>query len=264
MTPSETRFLRRLILFLVLAALCPLGAFVYRVSLKLAPTTLSAPEPLFTLIPGAIELSFATPTPTTVVVVVPHGWTEYQVHEHGFAVSVPTVWQRLPITPAELDAALQTIRQSNPDMADALGASASQLLASGVKFWAFDLNARALQSRFAPNVTVARQTLPTAVSFETYVAVNLNQLNALENRTSPVAHDRTSIAGLPAERIRYSLLLTTTDGSRVPATITQYLLLNGTDAYVLTYAARADLLGEYAPAFEQSARSFRFLPRGDR
>lgn len=259
MTNSETRFLRRLIFFLVIAALCPLAAFGYRALLMVAPEAVPGPAPIFTLVPAVGDLGLATPAPTSVIVVVPNGWSEYAMPENGFALSVPTVWQRLPVKAQELDAALQTIRTSNPELARVLGDSAPTLLQNGVKFWAFDLNEETQQSGFATNITVTRQILPNPVSFDTFLSINLNQLNALTTRNSDIVNERTSLAGQPAERVRYLLTFNTDSEAPLTASITQYLVLNGRNAYVLTYATRTDLIEKYSGIFDQSASSFRFI-----
>lgn len=259
MTSSETRFLKRLILFLIIAALCPLGAFAYRLGLNVAPDLVPGPAPIYTLVPAVGELGLATPAPTSVVVVVPNGWSEYAMPENGFAISVPTTWQRLPVKTQELDAALGTIRQTNPDLANALGDNAQTLLANGVKFWAFDVNAQNTASPFATNLTVTRQALPNPVSFDTFVSLNLSQLNSLRTRNSDIVNERTSLAGQPAERVRYLLTFDRDEGDPVTAAITQYLVLNERGAFVLTYATRTDLTDQYRPIFDQSANSLRFI-----
>lgn len=239
--------------------MCPLAAFAYRALLLVAPDAVPGPQPILTLVPVAENLGLATPAPTSRVVVVPNGWTEYATPENGFALSVPTAWQRLPVKQQELDAALAAMRASNPELADALGENARTLLNGGVKFWAFDLNSANAQSEFATNVTVTRQTLPGPVSFDTFVAVNLEQLNALGSRNSDVVHERVAVAGLPAERVRYLLTLNDDASAPLTAAITQYLVLNGRNAFVVTYATRTDLNENYRATFEQSANSLRFI-----
>jgi len=258
-TRTESRFLQRLIIFLIIAALCPLCAFAYRIALTVAPESVPGPAPIFTLVPAAGDLGLATPAPTSVVVIVPNGWSEYAMPENGFALSVPTTWQRLPVKQQELDAALQTIRQSNPELAQQLGDNAQNLMANGVKFWAFDLNPESPASGFTTNVTVTRQSLPNAVSFDTFVAINLNQLNALSTRNSNIVNERVTLAGKPAERVSYLLALNAEEGAPITAAITQYLVLNGRNAYVITYATRSDLSDTYRAIFEQSAASLRFI-----
>ncbi len=258
MTRTESHFLQRLIIFLVIAALCPLGAFAYRVALNVAPDIVPGPAPIFTLVPAVGDMGFATPVPTSLVVVVPNGWNEYTVSDSAFAISVPTTWQRLPVEPQQLAAALQTVRQSNPELADSMGDSAQTLLQNGVRFWAFDLTPQTQQTGFAPNLTVTRQTLPNPVSLDTYVSINVSQLNALTTRNSDVVSERTSIAGQPAQRVRYLLALNSEGSAPMTAAITQYLVLSGRNAYVLTYATRTDLIDKYSTMFDQSASSLRF------
>lgn len=258
MTSTEIRFIRRLIIFLVIAALCPLGAFAYRVALSVAPEAIPAPDPLFTLVPGSADGAFITPTPTTYIVVLPNGWSEHALADEGFAISVPTTWQTLPVKPEELAAALTSVRQSNPELADALGANAVSLMQNGVKFWAFALDDQPVQSEFATNITVTHQLLPNSVSFETFVAVNRNQLNALTSRSGEIENEQTMLSGLPAERLRYNLKF---DSGAAPftAAITQYLVLNGSHAYVVTFATRADRVEQYKGVFDQSAQSLRLF-----
>jgi hypothetical protein len=256
---TGSRWLPRIIAILIIAALCPLLAFAYRLALNVAPDRVPGPEPIYTIVPAVGEFGIVTPQPAEVVVVVPNGWSEYPVPENGFAISVPTTWQQLPVKAMELEAALQAVRETNPELAGALGVNAPTLIQNGVKFWAYDLTPESVQGAFATNLTVTRQILPNPVSFDTFVTVNLNQLNALETRNSNIVSDRTSIAGLPAERIRYLLTLDAGDGAPVTTAILQYLVLNGRNAYVLTFATRTDLIGQYNEVFEQSASSLRFI-----
>jgi hypothetical protein len=258
-TSNETRFLKRLIIFLLIAALCPIGAFLYRIGLSVAPDVVPGPAPIFTLVPVANELGLATPVPTSVVVVVPNGWSEFAMPENGFALSVPVSWQRLPVKQQELSAALAAIQESSPEIAQALGENAPTLLANGVRFWAFDMGAAYAESQFATNVTVTRQTFSNPVSFDTFVAVNLSQLRSVSSRNSDIVNERISLAGQPAERVRYLLTLNRESGEPMTAAITQYLVLDGRNAYVLTYATRTDQTETYRPIFEQSAASLRFL-----
>jgi hypothetical protein len=67
------------------------------------------------------------------------------------------------------------------------------------------------------------------------------------------------LAGQPAERVRYLVTLTNDNEAPLIASITQYLVLNGRSAYVITYATRTDLIEKYNAVFEQSASSLRFI-----
>jgi hypothetical protein len=263
MTRNEWGLVRRIAAILVVAALFPIGTITYRLFINPATGSDAAATMrpvLFTLVPDStIPESIATPKPTAVVLVVPNGWTNYPVEDENFSIAVPAAWQRLPVSVQELDASLEAIRQSNPDLAGTLGASAQQLMRSGVKFWAYDTNPDSLKSKFATNLTVTRQTLPNEVSFDAYVLVNVNQIEQLSSRQGAVNHQRVTLSNLLAEKIRYNLTFQSSDGTNITSAITLYLLLNRDNAYVLTYATRLEQINHYAATFDQSAATFRFL-----
>jgi hypothetical protein len=74
-----------------------------------------------------------------------------------------------------------------------------------------------------------------------------------------VSHVRVTLGNLPAEKVRYNLLFQASDGTQMTSAITQYLLLNRADAYVLTFATRVEQLEQYATIFDHSAATFRLL-----
>lgn len=263
MTNREWSLVWRIAAILFVAALFPIGAVMYRVVANEDTTSedsTNTTPALYTLVPASNSLAIiGTPRPTPVVLVVPNGWTNYPVEDQNFSIAVPASWQRLPVNTQELDASLEAIRQSNSELADSLGSSAQQLLRSGVKFWAFDPDPNSLSSKFATNVTVTRQTLPDAASFDTYVLVNVNQIEQLSSRQGQVSHQRINLSSVPAEKIRYNLVFQSSDGTTMTSAITLYLLLNRDNAYVLTYATKLEQIDHYAATFDQSAATFRFL-----
>lgn len=261
MTASEWSLVRRLAAIVLVAALFPIAALTYRLYINpdvATQSVLTATPVLFTLVPESTNrLILATPPATSIVLVVPNGWSEYSVPDQNFAIAVPPTWRRLPVTAPDLDASLQVIRQSNPELATALGTSAQELMQSGVKFWAYDPDPDSLKSKFATNLTITRQTLPDEVTFDAYVLVNVNQIEQLSTRQGPVSHERVTLSNLPAEKIRYNIVFQSPDGTNITSAIVLYLLLYRNDAYVLTYATRLEQLDGYAATFNQSAATFR-------
>src|SRR5919199_1930726 len=143
MTRTEWRVIKILGVLVLLVALIPIGAIVYRLidSSDSNETLISVAPALYTLVPGpTAPATLVPPTSTPIVVVLPAGWTQHAVPDQGFTVALPANWQRLPVKQEELEAALQVVRDKNPELAASLGASGQQLMQSGVKFWAFDLD----------------------------------------------------------------------------------------------------------------------------
>lgn len=262
MTSTEWSLVKRIMLVVLLVALFPIGALVYRVwSGGPVPT----PDPailtpvIYTLVPSAVTpLPLVTSTSTPIVLVVPSGWQELDVVDQNFAIAVPPRWQRLPVNARELDATLGKIRQSNPELATALGARAQELIAGGVKLWAFDMDASTSQSRLATNLTITRQTV-SPVPLDTYVTVNVNQIQQLSSLKGDIEHKRVSLGNLPAERIRYDLSFQASDGTAGVSAITQYLILSVNQAYVLTFATQLEQSDKYQGIFDQSAATFHVI-----
>jgi hypothetical protein len=263
MTPREWSLVKRLAVIVILTALFPVGALAFRFLFgtdALAQALPGASPAVFTLVPAPPgQAAAATPSSAAFLIVVPNGWKQYSVNEQNFAIALPPKWQQLPVNPQELDASLKTIRISNPELAAALGERAPQLMRNGVKFWAFDLDPDSLKGNFATNVTLTRQSLSNEVSLDAYVLVNVNQLEQLSTRQGPVSHQSLTLGNLPAEKVRYNLLFQGSDGGTTISAITQYLLLNHTEAYVLTFATRLDQFDRYASTFDKSAATFRLL-----
>ncbi len=264
MTSYEWSLVKRLALVVLIAALFPIGALVYRVFFGdtglTAAGAIPTPPVIYTLAPSAAtDVPLVTPSPSAIVLVVPSGWTELTVPEENFAIAIPPRWQRLPVNPQELDASLKVISQSNPELANALGARGQELMASGVKLWAFDFDPASLQSKFATNLTVTRQSLSEPVSLDTYTTVNVTQIQQLTSRQGAIDQERVTLGNLPAERIRYNLSFQASDGTQGASAITQYLILSDNDAFVLTYATLLDQLDKYKTTFDQSAASFRAI-----
>ncbi len=263
MTRSEWSLIKLLAVLVVVAALFPAAVIGYRYFEENQLTSAPPPTPLamFTLIPeptSIIPTPTATP-PLSVVLVLPRGWVQYSVAADNFAIAVPGTWQRLPLQQQELDSSLQLIRQTNPELAAALGSGAQELMRSGVKLWAYDSSAQALNARLATTLTVTHQGLKNPVSFDTFVVVNVKQIGDLGSRVCDVTHEHFALPNVTAERVRYNLIFRYNDGSSLTSAITQYLVLSGQDSYTLTFAAPADQAERVKATFDQSAGTFRLL-----
>jgi hypothetical protein len=176
--------------------------------------------------------------------------TVYQLSEPQFSLGVPKSWTA--ITRAELreTGAIERFSRDNPGIAPALEGILNP--SSPMKFIALD---PASAPGFATNVNVVVQDVPD----DTELA-DLAHSSAAELRSLGVVHDlRTSTVSLPAGpavKITYRMLLRYGSASRSISTL-QYALLDHGESYVVTYSTLPDLEPRYAPAFEESAQSFR-------
>ncbi len=220
-----------------------------------------------TEIPSPTNTLVIRPRPTTAVrVVIPavgvdQGWRLYAVDDDGYAIGLPPSWQQMDVDPAAIQAATDNLKAKNPSLASVFGAQASMLAATGIKFFGFDLDAQSLASNLATNVNVLREPLPQAVNLDTYAKLSAAQLERLSNVQKPIAQRRVSIAAGDAQEFKYSLKITQPNGETFSTATTQYLVVRGQDAFVITLTTSVSQEKNYAATFEKIGKSFRWLSR---
>lgn len=178
------------------------------------------------------------------------GWVTHRVPSHRFSLALPASWRDLGSLPPGL---LERLARENPSLAASIRAARTQQL---VAFLAGDL-APSVRSGFLTNVNVIDQPVPSRIDLRTWTRVSVGALR----RASVVVRGslRYRYVTLPAgaavelhyrERLRAA-------GRTVDVAVSQWGLLRGGHAYVLTYSVRPSRAGAYAGTFARSARSFR-------
>ncbi len=224
-----------------------------------APTltpTASQPTPTATLVVAA-----PSPVPASTVVLDP-GWKYYQNVNQGFALALPAGWQQLDLNPATFQAALDSMKAKNPEIANMLGSQGSQLLASGFKFFGLDATAASAKRNFVTNVNVLTEPLAFPVTLDTYAQLSLAQLEQLKSAQKPITTNRVKLGSNDAVEFRYHLLLTDTQGKSLTTSTLQYALLRGNNAYIITLTTTSDQEQSYSAPFAKIAQSFRWLNTG--
>ena len=195
-----------------------------------------------------------TPTPTAVST---KDWPLYERPAEGFAINLPPSWQPVDLDPQTLEATFRALGEKNPQAMAMFGEQAQNLIASGFKFFGFEMAPEAAALGFATNVNVLKQPLPVAVSLEVYTQLNVGQLENTPTVVKPVSHQRVKLDGVEAEELRYRISLNSPTGGVATLAVTQYLVVSGKDAYVVTLTTTADLAEKYAPTFERMGQRFR-------
>lgn len=176
--------------------------------------------------------------------------TVYELSEPRFSLGVPKSWTA--ITRDELDetGALERFAKDNPAVAPVLEGVLQP--GSPVKFFALD---PAVERGFATNVNVVVQDVPDDLELSDLAessAAELRSLGVVEGlKTTEV-----SLPAGPAVKITFRLRARYGAASRTVATL-QYAFVDDGHSYVVTYSTLPELESRYAPAFEESARSFR-------
>lgn len=190
-----------------------------------------------------------TPAPQTPT---PDGWLKHETAD--LVIWLPKSWEVLKLGQADLNAVFAEFQKTNPQLARLIG-SADAL--QGVSLWAFNRPATA-DATTVDNLNIRRAPLagqPTA-SLQQVVEQVLLQYRQLGFTVGETRTDL-QIGGQPAARIAFSFPMTGPDGRPTVAENRQYLIVTGTDLWVLSYAASPGQIGVLASVFEQSAQSFR-------
>jgi len=200
------------------------------------------------------------PTPSAAAVItstLENEWVLYELPQEGFALALPPEWLQITLNPATFEEALEIAGEQNPAIGKYLSSdSLRALMASGLKFYGMDTSLDALEAGFLANLNVLIMDIGFEAPLETYVALNLKQIEALATEGT-VEHERVELANLDAEKLTYEMSQMSVTGDAVQVTIVQYLALDGSTAYVVTMLAPTSLADDYVPTFEEIGQSFR-------
>jgi hypothetical protein len=175
--------------------------------------------------------------------------TVYELSEPSFSLGVPKSWTAITRDELNETGALERFAKDNPAVAPVLEGVLQP--GSPVKFFALD---PAVERGFATNVNVVVQDVPDDLELS-----DLAESSAAELRSLGVVEGlRTTEVSLPAGtavKITFRLRARYGAASRTVATL-QYAFVDDGQSYVVTYSTLPELESRYAPAFEESARSF--------
>ncbi|HYY54256.1 MAG TPA: hypothetical protein VFA01_02650 [Candidatus Dormibacteraeota bacterium] len=212
----------------------------------------AVPVPLVSESPGA-----PTPTPSplaTIRLKLDANWTAVDRSADGFAIGLPPRWRDIDLDPQTLDASLRSI--DDPQYQALLREQTSSLLTSGVKVFAFDFTPSNVSSTgFTTNLNVILEALPYTVSLDVYEQLALAQLSQLDAVSKPVAHQRVTLPAGTFTKLTYRITLTTASGQST-SSITQYAIVSGLSAYVLTFTTTPAQATTYASTFTKIASTF--------
>lgn len=106
------------------------------------------------------------------------------------------------------------------------------------------------------NVNVMQNDIGIKIPLDTYIALSLKQLEALAVPDTPIQHEAVILSDRDAEMITYEIDQVGLSGAPLRVTITQYVMLDDTVAYIITMGTASTSADSYAPTFEQIAQSF--------
>jgi hypothetical protein len=205
-----------------------------------APTS---PTPTITVAPSPSPTS--TPEPK---------WVVEESAQGRFSLALPPKWKRIELDAQAWDRAANAI--DDPQVKAIFGAQFPALAASGAVFVAFDFTPERVTSGFVTNLNIIRSRLGGTYSLDFIVQVSAGQLEALDSVAKPVEHVRVTLPVGPAEHFKYTINTKRSTGAALSYNVIQYVLVDGTDEYILTFSCSPTWAETYAPVFDRIAQTF--------
>jgi hypothetical protein len=227
------------------------------------PTQTPTPTPTATPTPKPTPTNKPTQTPTPepaalITSTLGNEWILYALPEEGFAIALPPEWLQIPMDPEALENALTIAGEQNPNIGKMFNSETlRRLAASGLKFYGMDLSPESLESGFLVNINVLKIDLGFKIPFETYIAINLEQIKAIATSGTSVDHQPVKLSNVDAEKLTYEMEQVSLTGIPIQVAVTQYLILDGSTSYVITLIASTSIVDSYASTFEAIGQSFR-------
>lgn len=247
MRTSQTRIGLLIALFGLVAA-CSSRPTPVQIRRSTPPTSAtSAPSPTIT---HRATVTKVAATVTPVASPLQDDWIHYE-NEH-VQLSLPRGWQVIELTSDDAQAAFESMKRDNPQMA---GIIASPDALQDAALWAFGPGDR----EFTENLNIRRSPLGAERITDMQEQVLDLVAPQLEKAGFGVLSSEANlrINGLPAAHVIYTLPTITADASPIEIRGHQYLVLSDSDLWILSYSTMPERDARMAPVFEQSARSFR-------
>jgi hypothetical protein len=169
----------------------------------------------------------------------------------AFSVSVPSTWKSIDYRQVATTDLLDRLVRENPSLKSLLQSLRSPN--SGIKLFAFDPK---VTSGFATNLNLVVDRVPAGVTALQYATAAQRQLATVPNVVRPLRRQTVRLPAGSSVRLQYGIKFTL-GGRRVVTSTTQYVLVDGTSAYVVTVTTLPKLFGSYASLITAMARSIR-------
>ncbi len=200
-----------------------------------------------------------SPIPPTATPAIEAGWKVFEKPAAGYAIALPPGWDRLDMDRETWNAFIDDFKQQNPQLATTLEQLRASTQSDAIKFQGVDFSPEAMAVDFATNVNVQRSRLPAQVSLDVFVENSLQELENMMPLAAPPSRRRVDLPAGEAEEVTYSAQMNMPTGEAEPLTFMQYVLVQGSFAYIITLTTKADLAEKYTPISQKIGQNFRLL-----
>jgi hypothetical protein len=144
------------------------------------------------------------------------------VAEHGFALTLPDGWTRIPVDAAGLQDFIDTL-PADSELRTILEGQAGSGAQQAIKFWAFDTRDEDIAAGFARNMNIIVQPA-MGVDLSAVEAAAKASLESIKSIRKPVTSKIVTLPSGEALRLDYVLDVATADGKTTSVGGTQYYL----------------------------------------
>jgi hypothetical protein len=187
------------------------------------------------------------------------GWELYETPEEGFAIALPPTWSDVDLDAETVESALETLREQNPDIANLLSDQTDDLIASGVKFWAFDTEVN-FEECECTLLNIITTPMPKGAHARMIAASAVGQIRKQYESmlVTAISRDQLDTAAGKAETLTYDLSIVKPNGKTVLQHTAQYVLVENGKAYILTFATTGEA-EKNLEIFEEIATTFQII-----
>lgn len=228
------------------------------------PTATPTPQPTAT--PTPLPADTATPEPAEppasgfVETKLDSGDTLYESPLEGLSIVMPEEWQVIDLNEIDMAEILGAVGEQNENLEDLFSSSFLQnLVAAGMKFYALNVNQDSLQTTFPATINILTQDLPFEPTLDEYTTLNVAQLEQFFDLTSEIEQEEISLGEVEGTRITYTTNIVDPLGRPVEVLNRQYLILDGSLAYIVTLSMPVTLVDQYLEPFTETVETFRLV-----
>ena len=185
---------------------------------------------------------------------LPAGWTRAEVADEGFSIGLPDGWTELSADDVGGSGIFDELQSANPEAAAALSQAQAAIESGQIALFAFDAEPDDTASQFAANVNVLKAGA-TGGSASDAADQMAEAITAQVPVNGEVETDTTTLPAGEAGVVRYEWTVAS-GATSTDVAVTQYAILAGGNAYILSFSAASDTIDAYRPLFEQIAESF--------
>lgn len=201
------------------------------------------------------------PSPDTQPHLLAEGWTLYERPDESFAVELPDSWTQVDLNEETVQTIIDRLDETSPELGDKLGKLLPNAIASKIKFWAFDFTQRDVDPNEIATINVLQQPVAIPLPLDTFAKLTISMLHStygdkiskdIGNKTLHTPHGDVLL-------LSYTMQVTIQYGRTITRPVTQAIMMDKKNVYIMSMVASVTTSESYVPVFEAIAESFRSL-----